>query len=213
MTTLKMQAAPGGGIFLENAKAYVDRARHGGQGSEDRPAGRELGRQDQPDAGRSTPRCSRRGLLFRLRYSKSKTASLFETGLCFGWSSQEVLGWCHYGGGMELFNELMQPRPERHLLLQQPDAGTAAGLVQGRDQGCLADVGRSTGPLAAADVLLEMGMSVVQLPGGEIQPAMKSGLIDAAEHNNPTADRDFGMQDVSKDYHLHRSTSRRNSSR
>jgi len=54
----------------------------------------------------------------------------------------------------------------------------------------------------AADVLMEMGMSVVQLPGGEIQPAMKSGLIDAAEFNNPTSDRDFGMQDVSKDYHL-----------
>jgi TRAP-type mannitol/chloroaromatic compound transport system substrate-binding protein len=54
----------------------------------------------------------------------------------------------------------------------------------------------------AADVLLEMGMSVVQLPGGEIQPAMKSGLIDAAEFNNPTSDRDFGMQDVSKHYHL-----------
>ena len=55
----------------------------------------------------------------------------------------------------------------------------------------------------AADVLQEMGMSVVQLPGGEIQPAMKSGLIDAAaEFNNPTSDRDFGMQDVSKHYHL-----------
>jgi TRAP-type mannitol/chloroaromatic compound transport system substrate-binding protein len=50
--------------------------------------------------------------------------------------------------------------------------------------------------------MLEMGMSVVQLPGGEIQPAMKSGLIDAAEFNNPTSDRDFGMQDVSKHYHL-----------
>ena len=48
----------------------------------------------------------------------------------------------------------------------------------------------------------EMGMSVVQLPGGEIQPAMKSGLIDAAEFNNPTSDSDFGMQDVSKHYHL-----------
>jgi TRAP-type mannitol/chloroaromatic compound transport system substrate-binding protein len=48
----------------------------------------------------------------------------------------------------------------------------------------------------------EMGMSVVQLPGGEIQPAMKSGLIDAAEFNNPTSDKDFGMQDVSKHYHL-----------
>ena len=31
---------------------------------------------------------------------------------------------------------------------------------------------------------------------------MKSGLIDAAEFNNPTSDSDFGMQDVSKHYHL-----------
>ena len=54
----------------------------------------------------------------------------------------------------------------------------------------------------AANVMQEMGMSVVQLPGGEIQPAMKSGLIDAAEFNNPTSDKDFGMQDVSKHYHL-----------
>jgi TRAP-type mannitol/chloroaromatic compound transport system substrate-binding protein len=48
----------------------------------------------------------------------------------------------------------------------------------------------------------EMGMSVVQLPGGEIQPAMERGLIDAAEFNNPTSDKDFGMQDVAKNYYL-----------
>ena len=47
-----------------------------------------------------------------------------------------------------------------------------------------------------------MGLSVVQLPGGEIQAAMKSGLIDAADFNNPSSDKDFGMQDVSKFYHL-----------
>ena len=47
-----------------------------------------------------------------------------------------------------------------------------------------------------------MGMVVRQLPGGEIQPAMKTGLIDAAEFNNPTSDSQFGMQDVSKHYHL-----------
>ena len=45
-------------------------------------------------------------------------------------------------------------------------------------------------------------MVVRQLPGGEIQPAMKTGLIEAAEFNNPTSDSQFGMQDVSKYYHL-----------
>jgi TRAP-type mannitol/chloroaromatic compound transport system substrate-binding protein len=137
-------------------------------------------------------------------YSKSKAASLFGTGPCFGWSAQEMLGWIHYGGGMELFNELMgslglnlvsffnSPMPAQPMgwfKEEIKDASQLKGLKY-----------RTVG--LAADVLLEMGMSVVQLPGGEIQPAMKSGLIDAAEFNNPTSDRDFGMQDVSKHYHL-----------
>ena len=54
----------------------------------------------------------------------------------------------------------------------------------------------------ATNVLTAMVMVVRQLPGGEIQPAMKTGLIDAAEFNNPTSDSQFGMQDVSKHYHL-----------
>jgi TRAP-type mannitol/chloroaromatic compound transport system substrate-binding protein len=45
-----------------------------------------------------------------------------------------------------------------------------------------------------------MGMSVAQLPGGEIVPAMERGVIDAFEFNNPTSDRRFGAQDVSKNY-------------
>jgi TRAP-type mannitol/chloroaromatic compound transport system substrate-binding protein len=137
-------------------------------------------------------------------YSKSPVASLFGTGPCFGWSAQEMLGWVHYGGGQELFDELMEslglnvvsffnsPMPAQPLgwfKEEIKDASQMEGLKY-----------RTVG--LAADVMLEMGMSVVQLPGGEIQPAMKSGLIDAAEFNNPTSDRDFGMQDVSKHYHL-----------
>jgi TRAP-type mannitol/chloroaromatic compound transport system substrate-binding protein len=129
---------------------------------------------------------------------------LFGTGPCFGWSSQEVLGWVHYGGGQELFDELMaslglnvvsffnSPMPAQPLGWFKEEI-TSAEQMNGLKY-------RTVG--LAADVLLEMGMSVVQLPGGEIQPAMKSGLIDAAEFNNPTSDRDFGMQDVSKHYHL-----------
>ena len=123
---------------------------------------------------------------------------------CFGWSSQEVLGWVNYGGGQELFDELMgtlglnvvsffnSPMPAQPLGWFKEEIKNVSQMdgLKYRTVGL------------AADVLLEMGMSVVQLPGGEIQPAMKSGLIDAAEFNNPTSDRDFGMQDVSKDYHL-----------
>ncbi len=203
---LKMQAAWGGGIFLENAKSYVDRV--------SAMAGKDL-RIDllSVNAVVKTSQMQdavHRGVIDAAHYvpaywySKSKSASLFGTGPCFGWSSQEVLGWLHYGGGQELFDELMgtlglnvvsyfnSPMPAQPLgwfKEQIKDVSQLKGLKY-----------RTVG--LAADVLLEMGMSVVQLPGGEIQPAMKSGLIDAAEFNNPTSDRDFGMQDVSKDYHL-----------
>lgn len=205
-TVLKMQAAWGGGIFLENAKSYVDRV-HAMAGKDlkiDLLAVNAVVKTSQMQDA------VHRGVLDAAHYvpaywySKSKAASLFGTGPCFGWSSQEVLGWVHYGGGMELFNELMgslglnvvsvfnSPMPAQPLgwfKEQIKDASQMRGLKY-----------RTVG--LAADVLLEMGMSVVQLPGGEIQPAMKSGLIDAAEFNNPTSDRDFGMQDVSKHYHL-----------
>ena len=205
-TTLKMQAAWGGGIFLENAQSYVDRV-HAMAGSDLKidllPVNSVVKTSQMQDA-------VHRGVLDAAHYvpaywySKSKAASLFGTGPCYGWSSQEVLGWIHYGGGQELFDELMgslglnvvsffnSPMPAQPLgwfKEQITDASQMSGLKY-----------RTVG--LAADVLLEMGMSVVQLPGGEIQPAMKSGLIDAAEYNNPTSDRDFGMQDVSKHYHL-----------
>ncbi len=204
--TMKMQAAWGGGIFLENAQSYVKRVND--------MAGDALQIELLPvDSVVKTSQMQdavHRGVLDAAHYvpaywySKSPVASLFGTGPCFGWSSQEVLGWIHYGGGQELFDELIgklgldlvsffnSPMPAQPLgwfKEEIKDASQMEGLKY-----------RTVG--LAADVLLEMGMSVVQLPGGEIQPAMKSGLIDAAEYNNPTADRDFGMQDVSKHYHL-----------
>ena len=205
-TVLKVQAAWGGGIFLENAKSYVDRVnKMAGNGLKI-----DLLSVDSVVKTSQMQDAVHRGVLDGAHYvpaywySKSKTASLFGTGPCFGWSAQELLGWIHYGGGKELFNELMSslglnlvsffnsPMPAQPLgwfKEEIKDASQMKGLKY-----------RTVG--LAADVLLEMGMSVVQLPGGEIQPAMKSGLIDAAEFNNPTSDKDFGMQDVSKHYHL-----------
>ena len=205
-TVLKMQAAWGGGIFLENAKSYVDTV-HAMAGKDLKI---DLLAVDSVVKTSQMQDAVHRGVLDAAHYvpaywySKSKTASLFGTGPCFGWSSQEVLGWVNYGGGQELFDELMaslglnvvsffnSPMPAQPLgWFKEPitDVAQMNGLKY-----------RTVG--LAADVMLQMGLSVVQLPGGEIQPAMKSGLIDAAEFNNPTSDRDFGMQDVSKNYML-----------
>jgi TRAP-type mannitol/chloroaromatic compound transport system substrate-binding protein len=205
--TLKVQAAwSAGDIFFTNAKNYVQRV-HDMAGKDLKidllPVNAVVKTSQMQDA-------VHRGVLDGAHYvtaywySKSKTASLFGTGPCFGWSANEMLGWIHYGGGKALFDELMgklginvvsffnsamPAQPLGWFKKHITDSSQMKGLKY-----------RTVG--LAADVLLEMGMSVVQLPGGEIQPAMKSGLIDAAEFNNPTSDKDFGMQDVSKHYHL-----------
>ncbi|MBL4750917.1 MAG: twin-arginine translocation signal domain-containing protein [Amylibacter sp.] len=205
-TVLKMQAAWGGGIFLENAQSYVERV-HAMAGKDLKidllPVNSVVKTSQMQDA-------VHRGVLDACHYvpaywySKSKSASLFGTGPCFGWSSQEVLGWVNYGGGQELFDELMASlRLNVVSFFNSPMPAQPLGWFKEE----IKDVSQMKGLKyrtvgLAADVMLEMGMSVVQLPGGEIQPAMKSGLIDAAEFNNPTSDRDFGMQDVSKFYHL-----------
>ncbi len=105
----KMQAAWGGGIFLENAQAYVKRVNE--------MAGDALKIDLLPvDSVVKTSQMQdavHRGVLDAAHYvpaywySKSKVASLFGTGPCFGWSSNEVLGWVYHGGGQELFDELM----------------------------------------------------------------------------------------------------------
>jgi TRAP-type mannitol/chloroaromatic compound transport system substrate-binding protein len=136
-------------------------------------------------------------------YGKHKAASLFGTGPVFGFNANEGLGWIHNGGGRELFHELqteimkvnvisffVMPMPTQPLGWFKKPVKSAADLkgLKYRTVGL------------AADLFQAMGVSVAQLPGGEIVPAMERGVIDAFEFNNPTSDRRFGAQDVAKNY-------------
>jgi TRAP-type mannitol/chloroaromatic compound transport system substrate-binding protein len=137
-------------------------------------------------------------------YGKSKVASLFGTGPVFGQNAHQGLAWIYYGGGQELYNELLtnlglnvvgffcMPMPTQPLgWFKKPinDAKDLVGLKY-----------RTVG--LAADLMQAMGVKVTQLPGGEIVPALERGVIEAFEFNNPTSDRSFGAQDVSKTYML-----------
>ena len=137
-------------------------------------------------------------------YGKNAAASLFGTGPSYGMSSQEVMGWIEYGGGRKLYEETLakvgfdyvgffhMPMPAQPFGWFKKHV-TKASDIKGIKY-------RTVG--LASNVFQAMGMVVRNLPGNEIQPAMKTGLIEAAEYNNPTSDKNFGMQDVSKDYHL-----------
>jgi TRAP-type mannitol/chloroaromatic compound transport system substrate-binding protein len=137
-------------------------------------------------------------------YGKSKVASLFGTGPVFGQNAHQGLAWIYYGGGQELYDELLKnlnlnvvgffcmPMPTQPLgWFKKPitDASQLKGLKY-----------RTVG--LAADLMQAMGVKVTQLPGGEIVPALERGVIEAFEFNNPTSDRSFGAQDVSKVYML-----------
>jgi len=135
-------------------------------------------------------------------YGKSKAASLFGTGPVFGQNAHHILAWIAYGGGQKLYEELIEklgintvgffcmPMPTQPLgWFKTPitDSKQMAGLKY-----------RTVG--LAADLFQAMGVKVTQLPGGEIVPALERGVIEAFEFNNPTSDRSFGAQDVSKVY-------------
>jgi len=204
---LKIQGAWGGGIFKEFALDYVRRVNEMSGGSL---------KLDYLDVGAvvKTPEIQtavHRGvidgahLVTAYWYSKNVSSSLFGTGPCWGWTANQLLGWFYYGGGKELYDELMSDVLNLNIVgfLSGPMPAQPLGWFR-KEVNSVADMKglkyRTVG--LAANVMQEMGMSVVQLPGGEIQPAMERGLIDAAEFNNPTSDKDFGMQDVAKNYYL-----------
>lgn len=138
-------------------------------------------------------------------YGKSKAASLFGTGPVLGGSSPAMLAWFYEGGGAELYRELTQDILGLEVVsfLGLPMFAQPFGWFK-EPVNTVADIEgfkyRTVG--LAADLLQQMGMSVAQLPGGEIVPAMERGVIDAFEFNNPTSDRRFGTHDVAKNYYL-----------
>jgi TRAP-type mannitol/chloroaromatic compound transport system substrate-binding protein len=204
---LKLQGAWGGGIFKEFAVDFVNRVNEMSGGSL---------KINYLDVGAVVKTAElqtavHQGVLDGAHfvtaywYSKNAAASLFGTGPCWGWTANNLLGWMRYGGGQELYNELM------HKILKLNLVGFFSGPMPAQPFGWFKKPIKGVNDIKglkyrtvglAANVLQEMGMSVVQLPGGEIQPAMERGLIDAAEFNNPTSDKDFGMQDVAKNYYL-----------
>ena len=138
-------------------------------------------------------------------YGKDKAASLFGTGPVFGGSATTMMSWFYEGGGYDFYQRLVQEKLGLNVtgylgfpMFAQPfgwfkDEVNTVEDIKGLKY-------RTVG--LAADLLQSMGMSVAQLPGGEIVPAMERGVIDAFEFNNPSSDRQFGAQDVAKNYYL-----------
>ncbi|WBU61665.1 TRAP transporter substrate-binding protein [Paracoccus albus] len=138
-------------------------------------------------------------------YGKHKAASLFGTGPVFGGDPTNMLSWYYAGGGRDLYRELTQDVMGLNVIgmFAFPMPAQPFGWFK-EPISTVEDINgmkyRTVG--LAADLLQSMGMSVAQLPGGEIVPAMERGVIDAFEFNNPSSDLRFGAQDVAKNYYM-----------
>jgi TRAP-type mannitol/chloroaromatic compound transport system substrate-binding protein len=115
----------------------------------------------------------------------------------------DAMGWLYEGGGIELYREYYRDIVKMNVVpFPILPAGPQAfgwfkrpikGLSDFKGMKC-----RETG--IAAEVFREMGMTVVNMPGGEILPAAERGVIDCAEWVGGVEDLKLGFQNVWK-YH------------
>ncbi len=136
---------------------------------------------------------------------KNKTSILFTGGPggTFGMDFIDAMGWMHHGGGLELYQDFYQKELKLNVVVIPilPAGPQAFGWFK-RPIKNLADFKgmkcRQTG--MAAEVWKTMGMTVVNMPGGEIIPSAQRGVIDCAEWVGGVEDLRLGFQNVWK-YH------------
>jgi TRAP-type mannitol/chloroaromatic compound transport system substrate-binding protein len=136
-------------------------------------------------------------------FGKNRAASLFGTGPSFGMDAQEMMTWYYYGGGEQMYQDLLQKdlRMNVQTYLFGPFPTQPLGWYKApvqRPEDLRNMKFRTVG--LSADLFKELGASVVILPGGEIVPSLERNVIDAAEWNNPTSDLLLGLPDVRKVY-------------
>ena len=135
-------------------------------------------------------------------YWKGKApAAVFFTAVPFGLNAQEMNGWLHYGGGLELWREVYAPF---NLL---PFAGGSTGVQMAgwfnREINSLDDFKglKMRIPGLGGEVFTRAGGTSVSMPGGEIFTSLQTGVIDAAEWVAPYNDLAFGFHNVVKYYY------------
>lgn len=131
---------------------------------------------------------------------KAPAAQIF-TGVPFGMNAQEMNGWLHYGGGLELWQELYKP----FGLI--PFAGGNSGVqMAGWFKKEINSVDDLKGlkmriPGLGAEILKKVGGVPVSLTGGEIFTSLQTGAIDATEWVGPYNDLAFGLHKAADYYY------------
>jgi TRAP-type mannitol/chloroaromatic compound transport system substrate-binding protein len=135
-------------------------------------------------------------------YFEKKSAAMYFFGAVpFGMTADEQSAWVYFGGGQALWDEVDAPFNIKPLLATQ--TGTQmAGWFNREINGPEDYKGlRYRMPGLGAEVLRRMGATVVNIPGGGIVEAFKSGAIDGAEWIGPWPDMGFGLDKAAEYYY------------
>ena len=135
-------------------------------------------------------------------YWKGKNESLqFFSTVPFGLTANEMNAWLYYGGGQELWQKVYSK-----FNLVPMAAGNTGIQMAGwfnKEINSLDDLKglKMRIPGLGGEVLKRAGGTPVNLPGGELFTALKTGTIDATEWVNPYNDLAFGLHKAAKHYY------------
>ncbi len=131
---------------------------------------------------------------------KNSAFSIFG-GMPLGLTSEEMLTWLKFGGGMELWRELYAK------FNLYPLVGGSTGPQMGgwfkKPINSLADLKglKMRIPGLGGEVLKRLGVNPILLPAGEIYTALERGTIDATEWVGPALDRMMGFDKAANYYY------------
>jgi TRAP-type mannitol/chloroaromatic compound transport system substrate-binding protein len=113
----------------------------------------------------------------------------------------EKAAWIIYGGGQALWDELYAGFGVKSFLAG--NTGVQMGGWFQKEINSLEDFQgiKMRMPGLGAEVVNRMGGTAVNMPAGEIMPALQSGVIDAAEWVGPWNDLALGFYKVAKYYY------------
>ncbi|QBY05121.1 ABC transporter substrate-binding protein [Thalassotalea sp. HSM 43] len=135
-------------------------------------------------------------------YWKGKIpAASFFAAVPFGMNAVETNAWLHYGGGLELWQQLYKPFGIIPVAGGNSGAQFAGWFNKEINsvedlQGLKMRIGGIGG-----EVMSRAGALPVTMPGGEIFPSLQSGALDASEWVGPYNDLAFGFYKAAKYYY------------
>ncbi len=135
-------------------------------------------------------------------YWKGKDINtLFFTSMPFGMTKAEQTSWFYYGGGMEL----MQKAYKKHKVYSYPGGNTGVQMG-GWFKKEIKSVDDLKGlkmriPGFAGEIMAKLGVSVTNIPAGELYTALERGTIDALEWVGPGMDIKMGFHKIAPYYY------------